>query len=121
MKDKQNYIRYIGVLLTAMVFTMSVRGQQSEVRVVKPYTPTLSGAEKIQLLPNLEEEIPFTPPRFTYQLYPKRYESEFKVVPIKSARMIKPSLNRLYKSELTLGFGNYLTPLAELKLNQLIV
>jgi hypothetical protein len=119
MKAKQNYIRYTGILLTAMVFSMSAWGQQSEVRVVKPYTPTLSDAEKIQLLPNLEEEIPFTPPQFTYQLYPKRYESEFKVVPIKSARMVKPALNRLYKSELTLGFGNYLTPLAELNINQL--
>ncbi len=119
MKDKHKNIRYIGSLLTAMVFTISAWGQQSEVRVVKPYNPTLSGAEKIQLLPNLEEEIPFTPPQFTYELYPKRYQSDFKVVPIKSARMVKPSLNRLYKSELTLGFGNYLTPLAELKLNQL--
>ena len=100
-------------------FDFSALGQQSEVRVVKPYTPTLSGAEKIQLLPSLEDEIPFTPPEFSYQLYPKRYDSEFRVVPIKAARMVKPPLNRLYKSELTLGFGNYLTPLAELKINQL--
>lgn len=119
MKDTQKYIRYLLVLLAVFAFTFSAQGQQSEVRVVKPYTPTLSGAEKIQLLPSLEEEIPFTPPVFSYELFPKKYDSEFRVVPIKAARMVKPPLTRLYKSELTLGFGNYLTPLAELKINQL--
>ena len=119
MKDMQNNIRYLLVILTIFTLSFSAIGQQSEVRVVKPYTPTLSGAEKIQLLPNLEEEIPFTPPEFTYELYPKRYDSEYRVVPIKAAKMVKPALKRLYKSELTLGFGNYLTPLAELNINQL--
>jgi hypothetical protein len=33
--------------------------------------------------------------------------------------MVKMPLERLYKSQLTLGFGNYLTPLAELNINQL--
>ena len=119
MKNKHVNIRYLLIILSVFTFSFSASGQQSEVRVVKPYTPTLSGAEKIQLLPNLEEEIPFTPPVFTYELYPKRYDSEFKVVPIKAAKMVKPALKRLYKSELNLGFGNYLTPLAELNINQL--
>ena len=119
MKNKHNNIRYLLIILSVFIFSFSASGQQSEVRVVKPYTPTLSGAEKIQLLPNLEEEIPFTPPVFTYELYPKRYDSEFRVVPIKAAKMVKPALKRLYKSELNLGFGNYLSPLAELNINQL--
>ena len=119
MKYKINYPRYILIILLAGVLPFLATAQQKEVRVVKPYTPTLSGAEKIQLLPDLEEEIPFTPPEFSYQLYPKRFDSQYRVEPIKAARMVKPALNKLYKSELTLGFGNYLTPLAELKINQL--
>ena len=119
MKYKSNYTRYILIILLATVLPFSAAAQQKEVRVVKPYTPTLSGAEKIQLLPSLEEEIPFAPPEFSYQLYPKRHDSQYRVEPIKAARMVKPALNKLYKSELTLGFGNYLTPLAELKINQL--
>jgi hypothetical protein len=94
-------------------------GQQKEVRVVKPYSPTLSGAEKIELLPSMDEQIDFTIPEISYQLYPKRYESQFRVEPIIAARMVKMPLHRLYKSQLTLGFGNYLTPLAELNINQL--
>ena len=98
---------------------LAMMGQQKEVRVVKPYSPTLSGAEKIELLPSMDETIDFDIPSITYELYPKRYESQFRVEPIMAARMVKMPLQRLYKSQLTLGFGNYLTPLAELNINQL--
>jgi len=98
---------------------LAMMGQQKEVRVVKPYSPTLSGAEKIELLPSMNETIEFDIPSITYELYPKRYESQFRVEPIMAARMVKMPLQRLYKSQLTLGFGNYLTPLAELNINQL--
>ncbi len=94
-------------------------GQQEEVRVVKPYSPTLSGAQKIELLPSLNEEIEFEVPDIDYHLSPKRYDSQFRVQPIRAARMVKMPLERLYKSQLTLGMGNYLTPLAELSINQL--
>ncbi len=39
--------------------------------------------------------------------------------PFVAARMVKMPLNKLYKTQLTLGMGNYLTPLAEISLNQL--
>jgi len=98
---------------------MTLMGQQEEVRVVKPYSPTLSGAQKIELLPSLDEDIEFEVPEIDYKLSPKRYDSQFRVEPIRAARMVKMPLERLYKSQLTLGFGNYLTPLAELNINQL--
>jgi len=98
---------------------LAMLGQQKEVRVVKPYSPTLSGAEKIELLPSMDEQIDFDVTDITYELYPKRYESQFTVEPIMAARMVKMPLERLYKSRLTLGFGNYVTPLAELNINQL--
>ncbi len=118
---KQTSIISKGLLITLIVtvFITSLEGQQKEVRVVKPYSPTLSGAEKIQLLPELDEEIELEPPEFTYQLYPKRYPSAFRVEPIKAARMVQMPLKKLYKSELTVGLGNYWTPYAELNINQL--
>ena len=105
--------------MVVCLLPLAMMGQQKEVRVVKPYSPTLSGAEKIELLPSMDEKIEFDIPEIAYQLYPKRYESQFRVEPIKAARMVKMPLERLYKSQLTLGFGNYLTPLAELNINQL--
>jgi len=119
MKKNILYILTASLLAGLFLFPGELAAQQKEVRVVKPYSPTLSGAEKIQLLPSLDEEITLDPPRFTYDLFTKLYASEYQVEPIRAARMVKPGLNRLYKSELTLGFGNYLTPLAELNINQL--
>lgn len=107
------------IVVTLILFPAMLIAQQEEVRVVKPYTPTLSGAQKIQLLPGMNEEIDFQPPDFDYQLFPKRYESQFRVQPIRAARMVKMPLKKLYKSQVTLGMGNYLTPLAELNLSQL--
>ncbi len=106
-------------LLISLLFPAFLLGQQEEVRVVKPYSPTLSGAKKIELLPGAEEEIRYDAPEIVYKLYPKRYESKFSVQPIKPARMVQMPLEKLYKSRLTLGMGNYLTPLAELRINQL--
>ena len=119
MKINFRNILFCGLFTAGIVFTAALHGQQKEVRVVKPYSPTLSGAEKIQLLPALEEEVSLDPPEFTYELYPKRYKSEYRPEPIQAARMVKPPLDRLYRSELTLGMGNYMTPLAELNINQL--
>jgi len=119
MRQFRIYSQKLLVGLVLSLVTLAMMGQQKEVRVVKPYSPTLSGAEKIELLPSMEEEIEFEVPVINYQLFPKRYESQFRVEPIVAARMVKMPLERLYKSQLTLGFGNYLTPLAELNINQL--
>jgi hypothetical protein len=115
-RKRLNAAWIVGVIL---FIPQVLSGQQEEVRVVKPYTPTLSGAEKIQLLPSLEGEVDFDPPEFEYHLFPKRYDSEFRTRPIQAARMVKMPLKKLYKSQLTLGMGNYLTPLADLTVNQL--
>ncbi len=119
MKETSKVTKALLAIFLVTFLAHSLEGQQKEVRVVKPYTPTLSGAEKIQLLPSLEEEIEFEPPKFTYQLFPKRYDSQFRVEPIKAARMVQMPLKKLYKSQLTLGLGNYWTPLAELNISQL--
>lgn len=119
MKKFRIYKHYLLAGTLICLAPLALMGQQEEVRVVKPYSPTLSGAQKIELLPGLDEEIEFEVPDITYSLSPKRYDSEFRVEPIRAARMVKMPLERLYKSQLTLGFGNYLTPLAELNINQL--
>jgi hypothetical protein len=105
--------------LISATLSFTLEGQQKEVHVVKPYSPTLSGANKIQLLPSLDEEIEYETPEFTYQLFPKLYDTEYRVEPIRAARMVKMPLKKLYKSQLTLGMGNYLTPLAEIDIDQL--
>lgn len=119
MRQSRIYSKRLPVWMVICLIPLSLFGQQKEVRVVKPYSPTLSGAKKIELLPSMDEQIDFKIPEISYKLYPKRYESEYRVEPIAAARMVKMPLERLYKSQLTLGFGNYITPLAELNINQL--
>jgi hypothetical protein len=106
---------YIIVLL---LISSALVAQQEEVRVVKPYTPTLSSAEKIQILPRIGDSVDYDMPDFEYSIFSKRYETGYRVTPINPARMVKPALDKLYKSELKLGLGNYLTPLAALRINQ---
>jgi len=91
---------------------------QKEVRVVKPYTPTLSEANKISLLPVFNDTIRVTP-NFGYVVYPKRFETDYKIEPIKPAKMVGLPISKLYKSQLTLGAGNYNTPFMELSVSQL--
>jgi hypothetical protein len=120
--EMKNIKTAIQIVFFFYAFTLSstvLLAQQEEVRVVKPYSPTLSAAEKIQLLPSLDEDIEYDSPQFTYQLFQKRYDSQFRVEPIRAARMVKMPLKKLYKSQLTLGMGNYMTPLAELNISQL--
>jgi hypothetical protein len=109
------------LLISPLCFTIQsyAQGQiQKEVRVIKPYTPTLSEANKISLLPEFNDTLRVNP-NFGYVIYPKRFETDFKIDPIKPAKMVGMPIQKLYKSQLTLGAGNYLTPYMELSINQL--
>ena len=91
---------------------------QREVRVVKPYSPTLSDAEKINLLPDITDTTQVLP-EFNYSIIPKLFEAPYEPEHIKAARMVGLPIEKLYKTLLTLGAGNYNTPLAEININQL--
>jgi len=109
------------VIIIFMVLPNTVYSQgemEREVRVVKPYNPTLRDAEKINLMPEFNDTLSFQT-SFDYGISPKKFSSSFRVRPIRPAKMIGLPLDRLYKSQLTLGFGNYVTPFAELTVNQL--
>ncbi len=122
MTIRMNHIaRSLVIVLCCLGIPGVIQAQtdiQQEVRVVKPYTPTLSDAEKIDLLPEFNDTISVTTD-FNYSIQPRPFTTQFDVNPIKPARMVGLPLERLYKSQLTLGIGNYVTPLAELTINQL--
>ncbi len=106
-------------VMAFMTLPVSSQNQiEKEVRVVKPYTPTLSDAGKINLLPKFNDSTRVSPD-FDFSITPKRYDTHFAVKPIQPARMVGLPLERLYKSQLSLGIGNYFTPFAELTVNNL--
>jgi hypothetical protein len=109
-------VQFSSVFLSSFLFSQG--GIQKEVRVVKPYTPTLSEANKISLLPEFNDTLRVNP-NFGYVIFPKRFETDYKIDPIKPAKMVGMPIKKLYKSQLELGFGNYMTPYIELNINQL--
>ena len=93
-------------------------GIDKEIIVVKPYVPTLSDAQKINILPEIKDTVTVKP-HFNYIIQPKKFETEYELRPIKAANLIGEPLGKLYKSYLRIGVGNYLVPLAELNINSL--
>ena len=113
--------KYFAAFFIFTLFTGKIIAQgelQREVRVIKPYTPTLSDANKISLLPEFNDTVTYTTD-FEYGITPRKYSTNFRLTPIKPAKMVGLPLSRLYKSQFTLGIGNYNSPLAELTINQL--
>ncbi|HEY4787481.1 MAG TPA: hypothetical protein VIH57_15590 [Bacteroidales bacterium] len=85
---------------------------KKEVEVVKPYEPVVSDAYKINILPKINDSVTIKP-IVQYSITPTMLNTEYQVNPINAARMLSMPLQKLYKSYLKLGFGNYTTPLAE--------
>jgi hypothetical protein len=117
---KQMIIIPVALMLMGVI-TGPLRAQEEinkEIVVVKPYEPSLSDAFKINVLPTLSDSISIRPV-FNYSIEPIKFETDFHVRRISPAKLVGAPLNKLYKSYLKLGMGNYLTPLGELRINAL--
>jgi len=105
------------IFLPLFIFPAIKAGAQNlvrqEVKVVKPYEPVISDAFKINELPKIVDTLKVTP-SFSYEITPNRYETIFKPHQIKPAKLISEPLPKLYHSYVRVGFGTYLSPLAEI-------
>jgi hypothetical protein len=109
------------LVVTPLAFNMYSYAQESidkEVVVIKPYKPVLSDANKINILPEINDTASIKP-TFVYKITPKKYETEYEVKKIKAATLGAESIGKLYKSYLSLGVGNYFVPDIELNINSL--
>lgn len=108
----------IGSLLLLSNVLYSQDPIRKEVKVVKPYEPSLSDAFKVTHLPVLADTIQLTP-QYNYSITPQSFSPEYELRPIRPARMEGETLPKLYHSLLKIGFGNYWTPYGELSINNL--
>ena len=110
------------ILLLSLVFGLfGLNAQETikkEVKVIKPYEPTLSAASKISLLPELNDTVKLSPD-YQYTISPKNFQPVYKFRPLKPARMESESISKLYHSFLKMSFGNYISPAGELHINNL--
>ncbi|MEL4308035.1 TonB-dependent receptor [Joostella sp. CR20] len=79
------------------------------VNVVKPYTPTISDANKIQETPQLNDSITTAKKAINYTIFSVPVASTFTPAKGKASGLQKAAKERLYNSYLSLGLGNYNT------------
>jgi len=60
---------------------------KKEVEVVKPYEPTVSDANKINVLPQIKDSVTIRP-AFNYSIVPMMVNTEYNVPAINAARML---------------------------------
>ncbi|MBN1159586.1 MAG: hypothetical protein JXA61_09410 [Bacteroidales bacterium] len=101
-----------------LLCTASAQELDKEVYVIRPYEPVISDANKISILPEIED-ITTSPPEFSYRISSQRIPSSIELNRINPARMVAVSLPKIYNSWIKLGLGNYTTPLAEFNISNL--
>jgi hypothetical protein len=88
------------------------------VHVVTEYEPSISDANRINSLPQVEDTLAVKP-TFKYPIVSKPIHPDFELTPINAAKMKGEPLTRLYRGIFTGGLGNYLSTLANLQLGSI--
>jgi hypothetical protein len=91
---------------------------KKEVYVVTSFKPEVADVDKISSLPAIDDTTSFKM-HADYTVLPSRLRSTYVLRPIKPATMIGTPLDKLYKSYLKIGLGNYVTPLVEFSIHSL--
>jgi hypothetical protein len=111
----------IPVLLLLSVLQASAQGNKQEtalkreVTLYNPYKPSLSVIKKMSFLPDMNDTAKIKP-EFHYAISAKPFQPEYTISPIKAAALLPDPLPKLYKSYVKAGFGNHITPLAEISI-----
>lgn len=109
------------ILLLALSVEYTVAQQDTtklkqEVEVVKAYRPSISNANKVNLLPVIDDTTRFVP-EFKYSIESKPVKTGFTATPINAADVNGFQSKTLGLGLLKLGVGSYNTPYGELFLN----
>lgn len=118
MKIKIQY-KILTILILSCVQTLFAQKKEENigtevVNVVKSYTPTISDAYKVKETPNLDDDENSKKEIISYSIFPFPVASTFVPSKGKAAGVDNEKNETLYKNYIIGGFGNYLTPLAEL-------
>lgn len=108
------------IALYILLYILCLSGFSQDINrnvvVVKPYEPSLSDVYKISSLPRIDDTTSVSPD-FKYSIIPTRVDAPFELKPINAAKMVGLPMEKLYKSFLRLGVGNYYSALAEYNIN----
>jgi hypothetical protein len=116
---KRNLIITALLILFQFTVTAQVKKQETglkrEVTLYNPYKPTLPETKKRSFLPDMKDTLKVKPD-FRYDIITKPFMPVYTISPIKAASLLPDPLEKLYKSFVKIGLGNYFTPLAEISI-----
>jgi hypothetical protein len=121
---KFNFQNKISIAVLLMVLQVSFAQKKEEnigsevVNVVKPYTPAISDAFKVQETPVLDDEGNAKKETIKYSIFSFPVASTFTPSKGKAEAVDKTKQEHMFANYATLGFGNYRTLNAELFVNQ---
>jgi hypothetical protein len=108
------------VILLLVVSVMAQKNQETglkrEVTLYNPYKPSLPDVIKKSYLPDMTDTSGIKP-EFKYNVRTYPFMPSYTVTPVKPAALLPDPLPKLYNSYINLGFGTYITPLAEISIS----
>ncbi len=112
---KRNLLNIFLLLLITVDLFSQEQDLKREVTLYNPFIPSLSDFRKKSFLPVIRDTSSVRP-EFTYTVNTNPYSPEYTINPIKAAAIVPDPLEKLYKSHVKLGLGNYYAPLAEISI-----
>jgi hypothetical protein len=105
------------ILILSAITSFAQNKQEStlkrEVTLYNPYKPVVNDAVKISSLPDMTDTAKVRPV-FKYEVKTYPFMPPYVISPVRAATMLPDPLPKLYNSYVKFGFGNYVTPLAEI-------
>lgn len=116
-----NNIFKFNVLIFILMLLIPALGKAQIEKIIeqyKAYSPSISDANKIQFFPDIIDSSHIEK-KLNYSISTKPLFVSSSFEPITPARIEGEPLKKLYRSYIKLGFGNYITPLAEIHYNSI--
>lgn len=112
---------YILILLSLLVGNLFGQGGnlQREVTLYNDYRPSLGEARKYSFLPSVGDSVAIKQ-SVVYDINTKAFFPQYNFTPLPAAVIAPEERPKLYNSYLKVGFGTYMTPLAELSISNTI-
>lgn len=110
------YITSLIVLITGFSFSQETKKdtlKTEEIIVVKPYTPKISDAFKVNSNPVIEDTSSIKKEKVSYSIFSIPVASTFTPSKGKAKGIVREPKDRLYQNYISAGFGNFTSPLFE--------
>ena len=113
---QKHFILLLFLLFTGILFSQKKKKEKintEEITVVKPFSPTVSDANKININPQIDSVDINTKKKIEYTINSIPVASTFTPAKGKAKTLQRPPKEKIYNNYASLGFGNYKTPIAE--------